>query len=110
MAKRQVVLVSARDWQRRLAALEKKPTQERREFEEKSRYEISLTEDRKQALALIREKLGPGETGWERASARGGCSVWTYRTWDDETRNVQPRDQSFKKTAVALGINYGFHE
>lgn len=40
MRKRQIEWVSARDWQARLAKLEKLPAKDRREFEEKQRLEL----------------------------------------------------------------------
>lgn len=110
MSRRERIFVTADQWQRRLTQLDKMQAAERREFDEKYRYEISLTEDRIQALAIIRQRFGSSEGGWERCAAQGGCSISTYRSWDDPVRNVQPRDQSFKKTAVACGVKYGFHD
>lgn len=109
-ATRERVLVSAEDWSKRLAKLERMSQREREAFDKAKRLEISLTEDRIQALALLRGRFGDGEQAFHEAAQRGGCSVWTYKTWADESRNVQPRDQSFKRTAIALGIHYGFHD
>lgn len=107
---RERVFVSADEWVKRLTQLERMAEKERKQFEEAKRLEISLTEDRMQALAMIRERFGPGEEGWKKAEEAFGCSAWTYKTWADAERNVQPRDQSFKRTAIALGIKYGFHD
>lgn len=106
---RERVLVTAEQWQARLAALDRMAAKEREEFDRLKRLEVSLTEDRIQALALLRERFGAGEEGWRRAAELGGCSWWTYRDWADEAKNVQPRDQSFKRTAIVLGLKYGFH-
>jgi hypothetical protein len=107
--RREVVLLTAAQWVKRLDAHARLTAKEQEEFDAKKRFEISLTEDRKQALAMIAERYGPGEAGWRRAEAQHGCSWWTYKTWADDARNVQPRDQSFKRTAIALGIKHGFY-
>ena len=106
--KRNVIYINPRLWRSIALRHKRLDRQQKRAFDAESRYEIDLQEDRMQALALIREKFGPGELGWARCEEAGGCSKYTYKRWANPLYNVQPRDQSFKRTAIALGLNYGF--
>lgn len=110
---RERVFVTADEWVARLTALDRMSAADRKAFSAAKRLEIDLTERRIQALAVVREVFGPGEIGWRRAQDAGGCSWWTYRDWEDRTKNVQPRSQSFERTAVATkraGWCYGFYQ
>lgn len=110
---RERVFVTADEWVARLAALDRMNAADRKQFTASKRLEIDLTERRMQALAVVRETFGPGEAGWRACQEAGGCSWWTYRDWEDRTKNVQPRSQSFERTAVAArrsGWRYGFYQ
>lgn len=98
--------VSAEQWQRRIKVWQSMPASERRELD--YRLAIGLTEDRMQAMAVIREVFGPGEAGWRACQDAGGCSWWTYRNWADETKDIQPHARSLKQTSVACGRWKGF--
>lgn len=103
------VLVSAAEWQKRLAALESMAEREREEFSSRQRLELSLEDQRDQAIGLLAERFGPGEEGWKRAHENGGCHPSTYRLWDKRLV-YNPRGESFRMTAIATGIEYGFFD
>jgi len=102
--KRETVYYSASDWHRRMRQWSKMTDEQKRAYNSSKRDELDLSEARRAALAAVRDRFGPGEEGWRRCQEAGGNSWWTYRNWDDITKNVQPQARSLLKTAIACGI------
>lgn len=102
--KREVVYYSAADWARRIRQWDRMTPEQRKLYNSDKRDELDLGEARRAALGAVRDRFGWGEEGWRKCQAAGGMSWWTYRNWDDITKNVQPQARSLFKTAIACGI------
>jgi hypothetical protein len=102
--KKEVVYYTAAEWARRMRQWQKMTKEQQHLYNTEKHDELDLGEARRAALAAVRARFGAGEDGWRRAQAAGGCSWWTYRNWDDITKNVQPQARSLLKTAIACGV------
>jgi hypothetical protein len=98
-------LVSAAQWQRLLAKSER----ERKEFNSKREYELSIEDLRDDAVAIVENTFGRGETGFRLAESHGGMSAKTYQLWKDK-KILRPHTVSFRRTAIACGKKFGFHD
>jgi hypothetical protein len=103
-APREIVYYSAADWRRRMRQWSKMSKDQQQAYNSGHNDRLDLGEARRAALAAVRVKFGAGEVGWRKCQAAGGMSWWTYRNWDDLTKNVQPQAVSLLRTAIACGV------
>lgn len=101
MRKRQIEWVSARDWQARLAKLEKLPAKDRREFEEKQRLELDVRDLRDEAVGMIYARYGQGKDGLKLCQAAGGPAPSTVTAWD-RNEVYQPHLSTIRRAGLAV--------
>lgn len=106
MARRSVEFVTAQNWERRLAQLEKMTVQEKREFEEKSRVELSVQDIRDQTVGIVYARFGKNEGAFYAVKSRGGATPSTLGKWD-RGETYQPRMATIRRTLRACGKDLG---
>lgn len=103
-ARRDVELVSAKDWQKRLAQLERMNAKDRREFEAKRRLEMSVEDLRDEIVGHVIAELGNGveDKAFELCHARGGPHPSTLKSWRDR-QVVRPWTSKLRQAGVTVG-------
>jgi hypothetical protein len=101
-----VVLVTAKDWQKRLAEVERMNARERREFEEKRRLEISVEDLRDEVTGMVIAELGGGveDKAFELCHARGGPHPSTLRHWANRTVH-RPWTSKMRQAGLTVGMD-----
>lgn len=97
----QRVILSAAEWQVRMRQEER----ERREFEEKRTFELSVEDLRDQTVAIIRQAYGRGESALEKVHANCGPHPATIRLWEDKKVKA-PRLNKMRQALVACGHDF----
>lgn len=103
---RELVLVSAKDWQRRLSALERMNRAERDEFHRLRRLEISVEDLRDEIVGMVIAELGRGveDTAFETCHANGGPHPGTLKRWADRTVH-RPWTSKMRQAGLTVGMD-----
>ena len=103
-AKRELHLISASQWQRHLAQLERMNQREREEFESKRKFEISVEDLRDEIVGHVIAELGGGveDKAFEICHARGGPHPSTLRHWRERTVH-RPWTSKMRQAGLTVG-------
>lgn len=103
---RELVLVSAKDWQKRLSALEKLSAHERTEFHRLRRLEISVEDLRDEIVGMVIAELGRGveDVAFETCHANGGPHPGTLRRWAERTVH-RPWTSKMRQAGLTVGMD-----
>lgn len=103
--KRQRVILTAEEWQKKLAGFDSRANREQREFEDKLSYELSVEDLRDECVAIIRNELGRGEGVFEIVHGRMGPHPSTLHNWENK---VVKRPQLSKMRAALRAVRHDF--
>lgn len=104
MPRKAVEIVSAKDWRKRLTRLEKMKADERREFQEKTRLEVSTRDLRDATVGEVYAKYGKGDDGLSICQANGGPAPQTIRNWDKGVTEF-PHLQTIRRALLACDMD-----
>lgn len=103
MAKQRKILTAA-EWQKRIAQDEAKARKDERHFEKMRLYELSVEDLRDETMSIVRNTFGNGETAYEEIHARNGAHPSTLKAWD-EKRIMRPHMSKIRSVLLACGYD-----
>lgn len=103
---RELILVSARDWQKRLSALTRMTRAEQEEFHRLRRLEISVEDLRDEIVGMVIAELGRGveDVAFETCHANGGPHPGTLKRWADRTVH-RPWTSKMRQAGLTVGMD-----
>ena len=105
MARRETVYVTAREWKARLTLHLSKSAAEQREFDERSRLELSVTDLRDEAVGIAYSVYGRDREGLKLLQANGGACPQTIYNWDRDKVKA-PHLNTLRRTLMACGYDF----